>query len=481
MRTNFATLLTIVIIIQLYRLYLLLNFQYDLYVDEAYYWGWSKDLAFGYYSKPPMIAWTIAIFTQICGDTLFCIKLPSILIYPITTLFIYLIAKKLFDTKVAFWSGVAFITLPAVSMSSFIISTDVLLLLFWAIALYFFLQAIETDKWSHWLAAAVAAGLGLLTKYTMIIFIISVFFYLAISQYRQHLQNPKLYITAFIAALIYIPNLVWNYYNHFITFVHTQHISKIHSKSHFHFDKLLEFWAAQMAVFGPIFFLIFFYLLVRPIKDERFKVLYTFALPFFAIISLQAFLSRALANWAAPTYVAATILVVGYLLVKNYKKLLYIAISINILLALLFYNYERLLHILHIPLTSKNDPFKRVRGFSKLATKLQHYYEHYKDATLLFDDRTTAAEMIFYLNPHPFDARYFNSSCTIGNQYALKHDLQEAHAKKFLFITKSKRDLTPYFEKVEPLGTIAIELYPDKKRRYYLYLLENFKGYRCEK
>ena len=29
----------------------------DLYPDEAQYWTWSRDLAFGYFSKPPVIAW----------------------------------------------------------------------------------------------------------------------------------------------------------------------------------------------------------------------------------------------------------------------------------------------------------------------------------------------------------------------------------------------------------------------------------------
>ena len=31
----------------------------DLFFDEAQYWLWSRDLAFGYFSKPPLIAWLI--------------------------------------------------------------------------------------------------------------------------------------------------------------------------------------------------------------------------------------------------------------------------------------------------------------------------------------------------------------------------------------------------------------------------------------
>src|SRR5215510_533453 len=32
----------------------------DLVLDEAQYWTWSRALDFGYFSKPPMIAWVIA-------------------------------------------------------------------------------------------------------------------------------------------------------------------------------------------------------------------------------------------------------------------------------------------------------------------------------------------------------------------------------------------------------------------------------------
>jgi 4-amino-4-deoxy-L-arabinose transferase-like glycosyltransferase len=129
----FKNLLIFLAIITLYRLFVLLNSNVDLYADEAYYWGWSKHLDFGYYSKPPMIAWVIAFFTSICGDSEICVKLPALIFYPFTTIIIFFIAKELYEQKTAFWSAFVFITLPAVSMSSMIISTDVVLLFFWSL------------------------------------------------------------------------------------------------------------------------------------------------------------------------------------------------------------------------------------------------------------------------------------------------------------------------------------------------------------
>jgi len=472
-------LILITIIVQLYRLYVLLNAQIDLYVDEAYYWGWSKELAFGYYSKPPMIAWIIALASLACGDSLVCIKLPALLIYPITTIFVYLIAKRLFNPQIAFSSALAFITLPAVSMSSLIISTDVPLLLFWAMALYLFLQALERDRLPYWIGAGIAAGAGLLSKYTMILFLPSAFFYLWLEpRYRHHLTNPRLYTAILIAALIYFPNFAWNATHHFISFLHTKDISKIEELSYLHFDKLLEFWGAQMAVFGPIFFPLFLYLLVRPVKEPPFKPLYAFSLPFFATISLQALLARALANWAAPTYITATILVVAYLIQRRRIWLVKGAIAINIALALLFYHYHQVLEILQIPLQAKIDPYKRVRGYSQLATRLQPIVQAHPEAILLFDNRSIMAEMIYYLRPHPFDAVMFNPERRLSSQYHLTTDMNHHIGQNFLYVT-TRQDLSfqRYFDGVELLETITIQLYPDLAKTYRIYYLRNFKGY----
>jgi len=476
----FKNYLFILIIITLYRFFVLLTSNVDLYMDEAYYWYWSKDLDFGYYSKPPMIAWIIALFTSICGDSEFCVKLPALIIYPFTSIIIYFIAKELFNEKIAFWSALSFITLPAVSMSSLIISTDVVLLFFWSLTLYLFIKAIKTDKDIYWILAGFSAGFGLLSKYTMIIFVISVFLYLFFSkEYKKHLKNIKLYLTMALAALVYLPNLIWNYNHHFVSFVHTKEISEI-DRDLFHFNKMLEFLGAQFGVFGPIFFGILLYLIFKMfIKNESYKLLYFFSVPFLFIITMQSFLSRAFANWAAPTYIAATIFVVAYLIYKQRYKLLKTAIGINIALALLFYHYHFLTDLFNIELTSKNDPYKRVLGWEEVAKKLKPFLLKYPNIKLLFDDRKLMSEMIFYIKPHPFDAIMFNPKQKYRNHFDLVTDLQKHIGEDFIFITKRKNidDVKKRFKKTIFLGKVEVPLYKDFKRVYYVYYMKEFIGY----
>jgi len=98
----------IIFIITLFiaKIYILNALNIDLFYDETYYYYWSKHLNFGYYSKPPMIAYVIYIFTHIFGNSELAIRLTSNLFYSLTAVIIYLIAKETFKKeKIALLSG----------------------------------------------------------------------------------------------------------------------------------------------------------------------------------------------------------------------------------------------------------------------------------------------------------------------------------------------------------------------------------------
>ena len=48
---------------------------YSLFGDEAQYWLWSKSFEFGYFSKPPFIAWMIACYSWLFGSSFESLKL----------------------------------------------------------------------------------------------------------------------------------------------------------------------------------------------------------------------------------------------------------------------------------------------------------------------------------------------------------------------------------------------------------------------
>nr|AIA94421.1 CAZy families GT83 protein [uncultured Maricaulis sp.] len=52
----------------------------DLIADESYYWDWSRRLDYGYYSKPPMIAWINWVSTSLLGSHEFAVRFPAALL-----------------------------------------------------------------------------------------------------------------------------------------------------------------------------------------------------------------------------------------------------------------------------------------------------------------------------------------------------------------------------------------------------------------
>ncbi len=481
---SFKNFLFLLFIISSYRflvLYSHLDF-IDLYGDEAYYWGWSRSFEFGYYSKPPFMAWIISLFTSILGNDVLSIKLPSLVFAPLTAIFIYISTSELFDKKVAFFSGAVFFTLPAVSISSFIISTDVFLLFFWAMALMFFIKALKSDKFIYWLGAGMSGGLGLLSKYTMILFIISLLIYLALSKENHKiLKNKNLYITMFIAVIIYLPNLIWNYNNEFVSFMHTKDISHI-DKELFHFNKLIEFLTTQLGMIGVLFFPILLFLIFKPkLSDDKFKFLYILTIVFLGIISLQAFLAKAFANWAFPAYIAGVILVCYYLINHNKMKLLWSAIVVNLLLTITIYHYHSLANLVGFELNSKNDPYKRVMGWKKSADNISEVLKDFQGVKLLFDERKSMASFIYYLSPHPFNSVIWNPKNLYKNHYDLTTTLSDKKGENFIYITKDKKTITKIqnrFRNSKKLKTSKVKLYKDFTRTYYIYYLEDFKGYK---
>src|SRR3979490_913811 len=71
----------------------------DLFFDEAQYWAWSREPAFGYFSKPPLLAWTIWLAEHICGSSEACIRAPAPVFWFGTSLLIYAVAHLIYDGR----------------------------------------------------------------------------------------------------------------------------------------------------------------------------------------------------------------------------------------------------------------------------------------------------------------------------------------------------------------------------------------------
>ncbi|HEX4861022.1 MAG TPA: glycosyltransferase family 39 protein, partial [Rhizomicrobium sp.] len=273
----------------------------DLYMDESQYWAWSRELAFGYFSKPPLLAWIIAASDLVCGSGEACVRASSPLMHFATALLVYAIAEQLYNKQTAAWSALAYGLAPGVIFSARVISTDVPLLLCWAAALLAYVKLLPGPNWRWSVMLGVALGLGMLGKYAMIYFLLCAACAAFLDRdARALLWRPQTWAALGIAAVLLIPNFIWNAENNFMTLRHTGENITGGGLS-LDFFSPFEFIASQFAVIGPAVFATFLYILIRlgkrPVREDW--LMLSFAIPPLLLLAVLSTSRSIHANWGA--------------------------------------------------------------------------------------------------------------------------------------------------------------------------------------
>src|SRR5262249_34830574 len=116
----------------------------NLYHDEAEFWAWSRVPAWGYLNAPPMVAWAIWATTHLYGDVEWAVRVAAPIAQAVSALMLYALGRNAYGAWAGFWSGVIWLVTPGVWFSSNVISSDVLLLPFWSLALVAMWRMVQT-------------------------------------------------------------------------------------------------------------------------------------------------------------------------------------------------------------------------------------------------------------------------------------------------------------------------------------------------
>jgi 4-amino-4-deoxy-L-arabinose transferase-like glycosyltransferase len=308
-------------LITLARLAVLVVSPLELYPDEAQYWLWSRELAFGYFSKPPMVAWLIAATTALGGDAEPFVRASSPLLHAVAGILAFAVGRRLYDARAGLAAFAIYTLAPGVALSAFVVSTDAALLACLMLSLWFYVRLQAAAGRRRLLAAAgfgLAVGLAFLAKYAAVYILAGVALHLALDKAaRQAWSLGAALLALAVLAAVMAPNLAWNASHGFATLAHTAGNADWGAEGGLTPIRALQFIGAQFGVFGPLPFAVLIggavWLAIRRRLQRPDVLLLCFALPPLAIICGQAFISRANANWAAAAYGPGAVLVAGWL------------------------------------------------------------------------------------------------------------------------------------------------------------------------
>ena len=301
--------------------------QHELLQDEAYYWQWSRHLDWGYYDNTPLMAPVIRLFTSLFGSTELGVRAGASVCALVISLFVYLLAKRLFGPAVAVVSVVLANIIPLFAAGSVIMTQDPVQIAFWAAALYVTQRALtDRSRWSWWVAAGILAGLAAQAKLNALALLPGVFLYVLLSPTARArwLRRPEPYVAGLIALLIFAPFVWWNHTHQNAFWIHA-HAMASRGSGHDGLKWVLRFLGDQALLISPFFFLTYLaaisYCLYVALRhsakehDDSLVFLWCTSIVPFGATFVTALKSKVEGNWAVDAY-ASGVLLVAFVFVR---------------------------------------------------------------------------------------------------------------------------------------------------------------------
>lgn len=440
--------------------------------DEAQYWTWSQDLSWGYYSKPPGIAWQIWLGTKLFGNTELGVRFGSILLGSLLPFAVYFLAKgAALSDKIAFWSAIIMAFSPIGILATLFAITDVGVVLFWTLALIPIISAIEKNNEPNYISLGCLIAFGALFKWQIywlwLVLLPLIFLY-------PNFRRPKFLLGILVSLLGLLPSLYWNMSHEWATFRHVGATFK-GADSATNKGNFLEFLGAQAALVSPILFVLILLSFKKILRaKDSLKILGGCTL-FFLIAHLTLSLFKKVqGNWCDFAYPSGFVFLT-WAFAENFK-FLKIGTVFSILLTFLSFTYPTL-HKLGL----KANPFKHNVGWDNLEPALlKAGYQPDKD--FLFASSYQTTSILSFYNSSKKRAYFLNINNIRKNQFSFWPQMSENenHNNGYFIVVETGKNpidklklesssyvekLRPFFQTIEELGIYSLSTsnnYPSK-------------------
>jgi hypothetical protein len=249
----------------------------ELTSDEGYYWFYAQHLQWGYYDHPPLLAvlisWGSALLPGELGVRFFNVVLSTTGLW----LFFTLLPQNL---KQSGKSYLVLLSAPLLHYLTFLLFPDGPLLFFSLLFLVFYKRFLERKNIVTAMLLGISLALMAYAKYHgALVLLFTV------------MANPRLlkaglfYVALFIAALLFVPHLWWQYSHDFPTLKY--HLSG--RTGQWGFRHVGEYLSQQLVAIGPGLIFIPFVCRATDVFERTLKFIIIGTFVFFLISSFKTF------------------------------------------------------------------------------------------------------------------------------------------------------------------------------------------------
>ena len=294
----------------------------ELIHDEAYYYFYSTDLAWGYFDHPPMLALFIKIGTLITTN-----ELGVRLIICLSSVIAFALFIEIAEVKNYFLFFVLWFSVLIVHVGGFLAVPDVPLIFFSAVFFFIYRNYLKENNWKNIIFLSLSIAALLYSKYTGVL----VVFFTVISNPKL-LKQKSFWIVALLSSILMIPHLIWEIQHNFITAYY--HLVERGTGFYFKWQSVYDFILGQIGILNPLvaFIVLYFGIVYKP-KNTFDRALKYNAFGVLLLGFIMSFRGPVEANWTSTTLVPLMIIAFkGIQSKKKVRRAIYILGAISAVL-----------------------------------------------------------------------------------------------------------------------------------------------------
>jgi len=254
------------IILKFILQYILISPQYDLHRDEYLHLDQAGHLAWGYLSVPPVTSW-ISYIIMLLGNSVFWIRFFPALFGALTLLFVWKTIEILKGNLYALILGATGILFSCLLRINMLYQPNSLDILCWTAFYYIIIQYLGSAKTKWLYLGAIIFAFGFLNKYNILFLLLGIIPAILFSTKRKILARKEVYFALVLGLILILPNLLWQYNNHFPIVHHMKELSKTQlvnvDLTGFLKEQLVFFIGSLLVILSGLYALMFY----KPFKE----------------------------------------------------------------------------------------------------------------------------------------------------------------------------------------------------------------------